>query len=255
MPTLCSARVPFEREFVGRNRRLGRADHVLGGAEAGISGARVGDDRAFGGGDLLERAALARLRLADARAGLAALEQRQGRLQAGAWRSGRVWANCWATVPLPSVFEIIGVIAAGEGGQARQPRRARDADVVIGRPRLLARGFERGIVVDRDIDRVVRARRERRQRRRRLEILGKLADDAQVILAARLQLRLGALQLAARLRQPRVGLGDVGAGEIADLEAIARGLCVRLQHAHVAAVELDDRLVADHVHIGARRSR
>ena len=50
--------------------------------------------------------------------------------------------------------------------------------------------------------------------------------------------------------QARFGLGNVGAGEIADLEAILCRLQVGLEHLDVVLVELDDRAVANDVHVG-----
>ncbi len=70
---------------------------------------------------------------------------------------------------------------------------------------------------------------------------------------ARRQLPLRGRKLRAAELKPRFGLGDVGAGQIADLEAVARRLEVGLEHLHVVLVELDDRAVADHVHVGGDR--
>ena len=58
---------------------------------------------------------------------------------------------------------------------------------------------------------------------------------------------------AARKRQPRLGLGDVGAGEVADLEPVAGRLEIGLEHPDLVLVEIDDRSVADHVHVGGDR--
>src|SRR6185369_13604552 len=50
--------------------------------------------------------------------------------------------------------------------------------------------------------------------------------------------------------QAGVRLGNVGPGEVADLEAVAGRPEVDLEHFDIVAVEPDDRLVADNVHIG-----
>jgi hypothetical protein len=42
---------------------------------------------------------------------------------------------------------------------------------------------------------------------------------------------------ALRQRQPRLGLGDVGAGEVAHLEPVARRLQIGLQHPHLVLVQ------------------
>src|SRR5207244_7134628 len=81
----------------------------------------------------------------------------------------------------------------------------------------------------------------------------KLADDAAVILLAALEPALGPREVAAREREPRFGLGDVGAGEVADLELVAGRLEIGLEHLHLILVQGDDRAVADDVHVDADR--
>ena len=60
-------------------------------------------------------------------------------------------------------------------------------------------------------------------------------------------------ELRAGELEPRLGLGDVGAGEVADLEPVAGRLEVGFEHLHLVGVELDDGAVADHVHVGGDR--
>ena len=82
---------------------------------------------------------------------------------------------------------------------------------------------------------------------------GQLADHPPVILLAGLQPPFGEGEAAARQREPGVGLGDVGAGQVADLEAVAGRLQIGAEDADLILVELDDRTVANHVHIGGDR--
>src|SRR3546814_5672587 len=44
---------------------------------------------------------------------------------------------------------------------------------------------------------------------------------------------------------------SVGAGQVADLEPVAGRLQIGPQYRDILLVQLDDRLIADHVHIGA----
>ncbi len=63
------------------------------------------------------------------------------------------------------------------------------------------------------------------------EVARILADHAPIILLAGAQPAFGEGEAASGQRQPGVGLGDVGAGQVADLEAVARGLQIGLQDA------------------------
>ena len=77
-----------------------------------------------------------------------------------------------------------------------------------------------------------------------------MADHLAVGRLARRQPALGFGELRTPELEARFGLGDVGSGEVADLEAVAGRLEVGLEDLHVILVKLDDRAVADHVHIG-----
>ena len=44
---------------------------------------------------------------------------------------------------------------------------------------------------------------------------------------------------------------DVGARQIANLETVARRFTVDLQNAYLRTIEIDNRFVADHIHISA----
>ena len=52
--------------------------------------------------------------------------------------------------------------------------------------------------------------------------------------------------------EPRLGLGNVGAGHLADVEAVARLPQLLLEHLDVVAAEVEVSRVAQHVHIGGR---
>ena len=86
-------------------------------------------------------------------------------------------------------------------------------------------------------------------------IAGRMADDLAVGRFAARQPPLRGRELRAAELEPRFGLGDVGTGEVADLETVAGRLEVGLEHLHVVLVQLDDRAVADHVHVGRHRQR
>ena len=77
-----------------------------------------------------------------------------------------------------------------------------------------------------------------------------MADHLAVSRLARRLLALRSGKLRAAELKPRFGLGDVGAGQIADLEPVLGRLEVGLEHLHVVGVELDDGAVADDVHVG-----
>ena len=80
-----------------------------------------------------------------------------------------------------------------------------------------------------------------------------MADDLAIGRLARGQPALGNRQQRAAELEPRFRLGDVGAGEVADLEAVAGRLEVGVKHLDVILVQFDDGAVADHVHVGRDR--
>ncbi len=55
--------------------------------------------------------------------------------------------------------------------------------------------------------------------------------------------------------QPRFGLRDVGARHLADIETIPRLPQRRLEHGHVAALQIEDRGVAQQIHVGGHRTQ
>ena len=80
-----------------------------------------------------------------------------------------------------------------------------------------------------------------------------MADHAPIIFLARRQSPARGFERAAGQRLTRLGLGDIGAGDIADLEAVARCLEVGAENLDLILIQFDDRAVADHVHVGADR--
>ena len=62
--------------------------------------------------------------------------------------------------------------------------------------------------------------------------------------------RLGAEQSGSTGGQPRLRLSDVGAGDFADIEAVAGLLELLGEHLDVAAIEFEDRGIAQQVHVG-----
>jgi hypothetical protein len=103
----------------------------------------------------------------------------------------------------------------------------------------------------RNLDRIVQGLwQERLDRGARLKIAGVGADDLPVIGDAVLELRLRRVKLGTRLRERRLGLGDVGARHLADLEAVARLLELLFQYGNVVFAQIHHRRVAQHVHIG-----
>ena len=53
--------------------------------------------------------------------------------------------------------------------------------------------------------------------------------------------------------EARLGLGDVGAGHFADVEAVARLPQLLVEHLDVVALQVEDGRVAQHVHVGRAR--
>ena len=87
------------------------------------------------------------------------------------------------------------------------------------------------------------------QRRDWGQALGIVADRLAIIGERGLQLRLRAERGGARAGETRLGLRDVGARHLADVEAVLGLAQLFLQHLDVVAVEIEDRGVAHHVHV------
>ena len=86
--------------------------------------------------------------------------------------------------------------------------------------------------------------------RGRAKFARRLADDIAVDGARRYQVTLGLDPVRRGAGKARFGLGDVGAGDFADLEAVAGRLELTPHPLLVLDVEFDHRLVAEHVYIG-----
>ena len=93
-----------------------------------------------------------------------------------------------------------------------------------------------------------------RQRRQRLEIVGAGPHGGQVGLARNLRAAPSApASVRARRGEPRLALADVGAGHLADLEAVAGRVQRLVQPLHVVARQPHELLVAAHVDVGLHR--
>ena len=82
-----------------------------------------------------------------------------------------------------------------------------------------------------------------------------LADQALVLRARGLQVAFGGLPRGGGAGQRRLGLGDVGAGDFADPEAVVGGLQLPGQHLLVVDVQRQHLLVGDDADIGGGRCR
>ena len=103
---------------------------------------------------------------------------------------------------------------------------------------------------DRDSARVGFGGRQTADRRWRRELDRRLADDVLERGAGDDQLALHADPVGGRVRQPRFGLGNVGARHLADFEAIPRRLELALQALLVVEREIENGAPTHDVHIG-----
>ena len=94
-----------------------------------------------------------------------------------------------------------------------------------------------------------RRRQQPVHRRHRRKVFGLVADHLTVIGDRGLKRRLRGEVLGLRLRECGLRLRDVGARHFADVEAVPRLPKLLLQHLDVAAVEIQRRGVAHHVHV------
>ena len=78
------------------------------------------------------------------------------------------------------------------------------------------------------------------------------ADDAAIGRLRGLQICFRGEHLRLRGGKPRFRLRDVGARHLADIEAVARLLELLLQHLHVAPLQIEDRGIAQHIHVRGR---
>ncbi len=96
------------------------------------------------------------------------------------------------------------------------------------------------------------ARRHAVDRRRGGELAGFDPDDLAVDRLRRDEVRFRLEHLRAAGGEPRFGLRHVGARHLADIEAVAGLAQLLLQHLDVAALEIEDRAIAQQVHVGGR---
>ena len=75
------------------------------------------------------------------------------------------------------------------------------------------------------------------------------ADDAPVRADAGAQVRLRAADVGARTGETGFGLGDVGPGDLADIEAVAGLAQLLLEHLDVVAAQFQGRRVAEDRHV------
>ena len=59
-------------------------------------------------------------------------------------------------------------------------------------------------------------------------------------------------ELRTSCSQAGLRLGDVGSRHLADIEAVTRLFQLLREHFDVAAIEIEDRLVAYQIHVGGR---
>ncbi|MCT8974015.1 hypothetical protein MUB46_19295 [Microbaculum sp. A6E488] len=96
---------------------------------------------------------------------------------------------------------------------------------------------------------LVQGRGNVRRRRGRGQVRGFPSDDLPVDRLGRQQIGFRGVQLRVSAAERRFGLGDVGVGHLADLEAVAGGAELLGQNFDVLAIEFDDRLRRQHVHV------
>lgn len=146
-----------------------------------------------------------------------------------------------------------GVEALGDlpGERDRRIERAFDhLDVELGGVDAGQRADDRGMLDQRDVDRLgERLRQGLFDRLDRREIVRLVADRLAVIGDRGLQRRLRGERGRLGACEARLRLGDVGPGDLADRELVARLPQLLLEHLDIVAVEIENRGVAQHVHV------
>ena len=90
------------------------------------------------------------------------------------------------------------------------------------------------------------------ERSRRLEPGRLLADDLAKAGDRVLQVGLRGEIIGPRAGEAGLGLRHIGSGHLADLEAVLGLAKLLLEHLDVAVAQIQDRRVAQHVHVGLR---
>ena len=144
-------------------------------------------------------------------------------------------------------------VGLGDGrlqGDRRQQSALVDLDLKVVDIDAEHAGRNVGVLDQREIDGgCQRRRKEAIDWRARREIDRVIADDAAEVRASGGQIRFGGELLRLARSQLRLGLGDVGASHLPDVEAIAGLLQRLLEHAHVAALDFKRRGIAQVVHV------
>jgi hypothetical protein len=128
------------------------------------------------------------------------------------------------------------------------------ADPVAGRLLGEAGSQNARVARDRNLDHVVQAGRQSGERRRRRQHAGRLADHLFIDRLVRPQRAFGGDPLGGGEGEAGLGLGHVGAGHLADREAIAGRFELALDDPFVVLVERDHGLVAPDIHVGGGRA-
>ncbi len=111
------------------------------------------------------------------------------------------------------------------------------------------------VVRERDANGLIGRCGQGRKRRRRSKIPRLVADDAAIFLLAARFLADGGGEIGAAKLEASLRLGNVGLGDVADLEAVVGRFEVSLKHLNIVPVQFDDRPVADNVHVSGDRLR
>ena len=134
----------------------------------------------------------------------------------------------------------------------RQQLRECDVHRVLRGGVVEQRGDHRRVVVGRQRDRILLILRRQGERLRLDQIAWRQeADDLLVGAARGLQLAFRGLTLRRRTGESGLGLGDVGAGDLADTEAIVGRLQLLGEHLLVVHVQRQRLLRLDHADIGS----
>jgi hypothetical protein len=107
-----------------------------------------------------------------------------------------------------------------------------------------------GIVLQRDIDGGLGRGGQAGKRWRGLQVHRLAADQRDIALLRGNQLRLCGFEAGAGKGEAAVGLGDIGAGQVADLEAVRACLEVDFERADILLVERHHGAIGDHIEIG-----
>ena len=143
--------------------------------------------------------------------------------------------------------EIVIAADRAEAGQGGQPARASGLHVKTGGFAVFRCGGDIGIFLDGDFHGFTNIGRQAGQGRRLRQIGRHFAHLLDVAFLGADQIGFSIPQIGAGLGEACFGLGDIGAGQIANFEPVLRGAQIDLEVLHIVAVELNDLGVAQHV--------